>query len=68
MAQTANLVTLKPKTLEAFDDYIRSAEQQMQPSLSGRAAFLWSELDSARSQKVRQQHVIAQLWSGDAPV
>src|SRR5215831_12756426 len=67
MAQTANIVTLKPRTLEAFEEYIRSAEQQMEPSLSGSAAFLWSDLDSARTQRVRQQHVIAQLWSGDSP-
>jgi hypothetical protein len=68
MAQTANVVTLKPRTLEAFEQYIRSAEQLMEPSLDGRAAFLWSDLDPARTQQLQRQQVIAQLWAGDSPV
>ena len=42
MAQTANVVQLKPRTLQAFEDYIRDAEAAMQPSLKGASAFLWS--------------------------
>ncbi|HSY13709.1 MAG TPA: hypothetical protein VK976_16070 [Verrucomicrobiae bacterium] len=68
MMQTANVVTLKPKTLQAFDDYIRAAEEAMQPSLTGRSSFLWSDLNSARAQQVKQGEVVAQLWAGDWPV
>src|SRR5580658_1975973 len=68
MMQTANVVTLEPKTLQAFDDYIRAAEEAMQPSLTGRSSFLWSDLNSARAQQVKQGEVVAQLWAGDWPV
>lgn len=68
MVQTANVVTLKPKTLQAFDDYIRDAEEAMQPGLSGHGAFLWSDLHSSRSQQVKQGQIAAQLWAGDWPV
>jgi hypothetical protein len=68
MAQSANVVTLKPRTLAAFDDYIRVAEDAMQSSLTGRAGFLWSDLDSRRVQHVRGGGIPAQLWAGDAPL
>ncbi len=68
MVQTANVVTLKPKTLQAFDDYIREAEEAMQPSLSGRSSFLWSDQNPNRTQQVKQGHIVAQLWAGEAPV
>jgi hypothetical protein len=68
MVQTANVVTLKPKTLEAFDEYMRNAEEAMQPSLSGRSAFLWSDQNSERAQHVKQGQIVAQLWAGDGPV
>lgn len=68
MVQTANVVTLKPKTLQAFDDYIRDAEEAMQPGLSGHGAFLWSDLHSSRSQHLKQGQIAAQLWAGDWPV
>ncbi len=68
MMQSANVVTLKPKTLQAFDDYIRAAEEAMQSSLNGRSSFLWSDLNSARAQQVKQGEVVAQLWAGDWPV
>jgi hypothetical protein len=68
MVQTANVVTLKPKTLQAFDDYIREAEESMQSSLSGRSAFLWSDQNPDRTQQVKQGQVVAQLWAGESPV
>ena len=68
MVQTANIVQLKPRTLEAFESYIRDAESAMQPSLKGDSAFLWSDTDQQRAQQVRQGKIIAQLWAGDAPV
>lgn len=68
MVQTANLVTLKPKTLEAFADYIRAAEEAMEPALQGRGSFLWSDLNSGRARQVRQGQIVAQLWAGSGPV
>ena len=68
MVQTANVVTLKPKTLQAFDDYIHAAEEAMEPSLKGRGGFLWSDLNSSRAQQLRQGQIAAQLWAGDWPV
>jgi hypothetical protein len=67
MVQSANVVTLKPKTLQAFDEYVRAAEEAMQPSLSGHGAFLWSDLHSNRAQQLRQGQIVAQLWAGDSP-
>jgi len=40
----------------------------MQPSLTGHGAFLWSDLNSNRSQLVKQGQIAAQLWAGDWPV
>jgi hypothetical protein len=68
MAQTANIVQLKPRTLQAFEAYIREAEAAMEPSLHGRGAFLWSDTDPQIAQQVRQGNIAAQLWSGDTTV
>lgn len=65
MAQTANVVQLKPRTLEAFATYIREAEAAMEPALAGHGAFLWSDGDTSRSQQVQQGKIVAQMWSGD---
>ncbi len=68
MAQTANVVQLKPRTLQAFNTYIREAEEAMEPSLKGRGPFLWSEASGERAQQIRQGQIVAQLWEGDGPV
>jgi hypothetical protein len=68
MIQTANVVALKPRTLEVFVDYIRNAEREMETSLSGRSAFLWSDCSLERVQHVRQGNIVAQLWRGEWPV
>jgi len=68
MAQAANVVQLKPRTLQAFDAYVREAEDGMRPSLEGRSTFLWTDADSARALQVRRGQVVAQLWAGDGPV
>jgi hypothetical protein len=67
MTQSANVVQLKPRTLQAFDAYIREAEEKMEPSLHGRASFLWSDSEPERAQQVRQGQIVAQLWTGDGP-
>ena len=68
MAQSANVVQLKPRTLQAFETYIREAEEAMESSLRGRGSFLWSDASPERSQQVRQGQIVAQLWEGDGPV
>ncbi len=68
MAQTANIVQLKPRTLQAFEEYIHHAEAVMEPSLHGRGAFLWSDTDPQIAQQVRHGDIAAQLWSGDASI
>jgi len=68
MAQTAEVVRLKPETVKAFEAYVREAEDAMDQTLHGSGPFLWSEEDSERSQQVREGHVVAQLWSGKRPV
>ena len=67
MPQAANVVTLAPRTLEAFHDYIAAAEEAMQPSISGHGPFLWSDLNYQRAQQVQHGHTIAQLWAGEGP-
>ncbi len=64
MAQAANKVDLKPRTLQAFQAYVREAEAAMEPSLRGERPFLWSGLAAERAQQVRQGQIVAQNWSG----
>jgi hypothetical protein len=68
MSQSANVVQLKPRTLQAFDGYIRETEEAMDPSLHGHSSFLWSDASPERSQQVRQGQIAAQLWAGDGAV
>ncbi len=68
MAQTVSVVQLKPETLDAFQAYVRDAEAAMQPTLDGRAPFLWSDENSDRAQRVRKGEIPSQLWAGDLPV
>ena len=68
MAQTAKPVQLKPQTLEAFDEYIREAEAEMEQTLHGSGSFLWSDVNSERAQLVRGGRVVAQFWTGRGPV
>ena len=68
MTQTASLVQLEQESLAAFQSYIDRAEEEMQPSLDGRVAFLWSDGDPSRSRRVRKGDVPAQLWAGDSPI
>jgi hypothetical protein len=64
MAPAANVVQLKPRTVQAFDDYIRDAEAAMEPGLRGGRPFLWSDFDARRLQQVRRGEIVAQFWSG----
>jgi hypothetical protein len=67
MAQAANIVQLKPRTLEAFAAYLREAESAMEPALRGDRPFLWTDLNSDRSQHVRKGEIVAEFWTGEKP-
>jgi hypothetical protein len=68
MAQTAKPVQLNPRTLEAFETYIRRAEKEMEQTLHGSGAFLWSQQPPKRAQDVSRGKVVAEFWSGRGPV
>ena len=68
MAQTADPVQLKPRTVEAFDTYIRTVELAAEQTLCAASPFLWSEMDSARTQQIRAGEIVAQFWAGRGPV
>ena len=68
MTQAASVVQLKPQTAQAFGTYVRDAEAEMEQTLHGSGPFLWCDLSSERTQKLRQGHVVAQFWSGQGPV
>ena len=68
MSQTANLVQLKPRTLQAFEEYIRDAEAAMEPSLRGDRPFLWADLSSERSQQISKGAIVAEFWSGKGAI
>jgi hypothetical protein len=67
-AQTAKPGQLNPRTLEAFDAYIRQAETEMEQTLHGSGPFLWSQQPPERAQDVGRGQVVAQFWSGRGPV
>lgn len=68
MAQTAKPVQLNPRTLEAFETYIREAEDDMERTLRGTAPFLWSQRQVERDQQVDAGQIVAQFWCDRGPV
>ncbi len=68
MGQTPKREPLKPRTLEAFDAYIREAETEMERALHGSRPFLWSDCNPERGQQVHSGKVVAQFWSGRGPI
>jgi len=67
MVLTVKPVQLNPKTLEAFDVYIRNTETEMEQSLHGSGSFLWSQQAPERVQAISQGQVVAHFWSGQGP-
>jgi hypothetical protein len=62
MSQTANIVQLKPRTLQAFEEYIREAEAAMEPSLRGERPFLWSDTNTDVAQQIAKGAIVAEFW------
>jgi len=50
---------LKPRTLQAFETYIRDAEAAMEPTLHENRPFLWSVTNSDTAQQVQQGSIMA---------
>ena len=68
MAQAANIVQLKPRTLQAFEAYIGDAEAAMEPTLRGERSFLWSDTRSDVAQQIGKGEIAAEFWSGNGPI
>jgi hypothetical protein len=68
MAQTVESVQLKALTVQAFEAYIRDAEEGMEQTLHGSEPFLWSDVSSERARQVREGDIVAQFWSAQGPV
>jgi hypothetical protein len=68
MVQAVKPVQLQPRTLQAFDTYICQAEMDMEQTLHGSAAFLWSQQSPQRALDVGRGKVVAEFWSGRGPV
>lgn len=67
MTKTANRVELSQKTIETFNAYVHRAEAEMDDTEKGSSSFLWSDLDTDRTQDVRLGKIVAQFWSGRRP-
>jgi hypothetical protein len=66
LAQPAATTQLKPRTVEAFEDYIRDAETRVQQRIKG-PAFLWADDSPERSRQIRQGQVMAVSLTGKNP-
>jgi hypothetical protein len=55
----ARAADLKPATVEAFDRYIRQAEQRLDTSKS----FLWADESPERARRLRQGEIVVELFS-----
>jgi hypothetical protein len=67
MAQSAKPIRLMPHTVGVFQAYIRKAEGEME-ALRGSGSFLWSDGGAARAQQIQAGQIVAQYWSGKAPI
>jgi len=68
MAEKAKPGKLKADTLAAFNSYIREAETEAEATLTGKGTFLWCDRDAERRRRIRAGEIVAQFWSGRAPV
>src|SRR5581483_178052 len=68
MMQAAKPVHLEPQTIEDFQTYIVAAEAEAEQAVRAGSPFLWSDECPERMGRLREGQVIAQFWTGEAPV
>jgi hypothetical protein len=54
----ANASELQPETVNAWNEYVRSADLQMKDRLSGKASFLWTNESPDRRQRVARGGIV----------
>ncbi len=60
-------VQLKPRTVEAFDQYMQAAQRRFQSSLHGNA-FLWADASASRKRAVREGDILAEPTNGSGDI
>jgi hypothetical protein len=63
----AHAAELKPRTVEAFDAYMRTAEQRLQKQIKD-GPFLWMDGAPARVQQVRQGQTVVGPWTSKGEI
>jgi len=61
------VVELKPETLQAFDNYVRSAEDRLERQARG-PQFLWSDGVNGAYARLRSGEVLAEPWTGEGDI
>jgi hypothetical protein len=61
------MVELKPETLQAFDDYVRTAEARLDKQAAG-TRFLWSDGVKDVTRKLQRGQVVAEPWVGQGDI
>jgi hypothetical protein len=64
----SNAAELKQETLQAWQDYIRTANARMQERLHGAAPFLWIDESSERSRRVRAGEIVVTPVGQRSPI
>jgi hypothetical protein len=67
LAAAAGAAELRPRTVQAFDDFIRRLETKLDGESKG-STFLWSDQSPERSRQVRQGQILAQSLTGRNPL
>src|ERR1035438_3389085 len=62
LALPAGAAELQPKTVEAFDRYIRQTEQRLADS----KVFLWADESADRASRVKAGEVVVEPFTGQA--
>jgi hypothetical protein len=66
LPNTARATNLKPETLKAWEEYVVTANAQMQERLRPAQAFLSSDEDPGRASKLRSGEILIHDWRGEA--
>jgi hypothetical protein len=62
-------VELRPETVQAFDNYVKTVEQELDKRVNGGSRFLWLEEESERHARTRGGEIVIHQWeqAGKAP-